>query len=369
MPRTKRLSLAPEEIAAKRSLILAWMREHDHDYASFAAFLDYSPSGVRVNLGDPALKTQRDPAFDFLRRVQERTGLELLGPVADRVTPAGEKLDELLVERVVVFLALTGIASARQLAELCGRTVSTFNRWAPELVSLGLLAQVSEKQAGHGAVRHLYALGRAGARRASRMVGRTVTSPVAQGHLKAEIPVRHNLNVTEIALRAYLDLGPKLVDWAADAACRARLTRLPGRQFAEPDLVLVFRDDQGDHACWVEFETGTAGYQAVVDKVAAVDAYYRGGNLQRDWLTHRLRVLWVCGEDGHATQVREWVGPARPYVHHWFTGLAAVRQHGLAGRIWQVVNGRERRFGLLDQTGLPGFDVTPADDDANRVAP
>jgi hypothetical protein len=291
-----------------------------------------------------------------------------VGPAADSATPTGDKLDELLVERVVVFLALTGIASARQLAELCGRTVSTFNRWVGELVAQGLLAQVFEKHTGHGSVRHLYALGRAGARRASRLVGRTVTSPVAQGVLKADIPVRHNLSVTEVALRAYLDLGPRLTDWAADAACRARFTRLPGRQFAEPDLFLVFRDEQGDHACWVEFETGTAGHQAVVEKVAAVDAYYRSGNLPRDWLASRLRVLWVTGEAGHAPQLLQWVGPARPYVHHLFTSLAAVRQHGLAGRIWQVVNGRERLFALLDQDGLPGYGVAPAEQDATQPA-
>jgi hypothetical protein len=167
------------------------------------------------------------------------------------------------------------------------------------------------------------------------------------------------LNVTEVALRAYLDLGPGLVDWAADAACRARFTRLPGRQFAEPDLFLVFRDERGKHACWVEFETGTAGHKAVVEKVTSVDAYYRSGNLQKDWLTNRLRVLWVTGEESHASQILEWVGPVRPFVHHWFASLAALRQHGLGGRIWQVVNGRERFFALLDQAGLPGSGEVP----------
>jgi len=355
MPRTKRLPLSPEEAAAKRALIQRWMQEHDHDHTSFAALLDYSPSAVRVNLGDPSLQTQRDPAYDFLRRVQERTGLPLLPPAPPGPgAAAGDKLDEALVERVTLFLALAVIASARQLAELTGRTVSTFNRWAPALIEQGLLAQVTERRGDSGGPsRHIFALGRNGGRRATKLLGRSIASPVKDGQLRAEIPVGHNLNVSEIALRAYLDLGPQLVDWATDAAGRARLTRLPGRLFAEPDLVFVFRDARGDHACWVEYETGTGGPQAVGDKIAAIDAYFRSGHLQPDWRAQRLRGLWVAASDEHANQLREWSGPKRPYVHHWFASLPAIRQHGLVGRIWKVINGREQLFSLLDQEGLP----------------
>jgi hypothetical protein len=354
--RTKRLKLSPEEVIAKRTLIRQWMDAHQQDEASFADFLDYSPLGVRVNLGDPTLKTRRDPAFDFLRRVQERTGLPLLSGDSDQ-TPAMNqtgKLDDELTDRIVLFLSLTGIATARQLAQLVGKTVSTFNRWIPDLVDQGVIAQASERylEGNHSPLRIL-ALGRTGARRATRLLGRVAPSPVAHGELKADIPVRHNLSVTDIALRAFLELGPQLVDWAADAACRARLTRMPGRQCAEPDLFLVIRDALGDHACWVEYETGTAGRQAVSEKSAAMDAYVRNGSVQVDWHTGRLRILWVAQGDEHARQLREWIGPCRPYVHHWFTSLSAIREHGIKARIWYVVNGRENLYGLFDDVGRP----------------
>ena len=356
MPRTKRLQLSPKDVAAKRALIREWMENNHQDYTSFADFLDYSPLGVRVNLGDPALKTQRDPAFDFFRRVQERTGLPLLSgdSGAEPVATEADKLDDWLTDKMVLFLALTGIATARQLAELVGRTVSTFNRWLPDLMAQGVIAQASERhEEGRSSPLRILSLGRNGSRRAARLLGRPAPSPIVRGQLKADIPVRHNLNVTDIALRAYLDFGSQLVDWAADAAYRARLTRLAGRQFAEPDLFLVFRDAHGEHACWVEYETGTGGRQAVAEKSATMDAYLRSGNIQSDWHTRRLRILWVAQGDEHTRQLREWIGPCRPYVHHWFSSLSAIRQNGITGRVWYVVNGRESLYGLLDNDGLP----------------
>lgn len=350
MPR-KGLDKTPAEQQAMRETILQWMAAHGlADERAFAGFLELEYEGVHRNLDtEPRYRDRRPLARPFVERVRAKTGLPLLVDPAPEPAPPPEPPPESLIDHLTAFLAQVDLATAEQLARLTGRTVGGFNKLGAELRDRSVLASVPEPlRSGAAGPRHLWGLGRLGARRAAALLGRKVRRIIERDALRGDLAVGHTLAVTDIAVALQLALAPpELVFWAADAACRAALA-LPGRSFAEPDLFFVYERPQHQlHACWVEFETGTQGEANTAEKVSAVDDYQQRG-LRVDHGTERLRLLWVAPTLGHARRLRERVGPLRPRVQSWFAALGDIREYGLTGSYWLTVNGRETRHALLD---------------------
>ena len=351
MPAKKIARLTDEALAALRARIRAAMAEQGLTQERLARRIGRKVETVKLYLGDPAYRTQRQPSADFLDRVERALGRPLRDP-ASAPPPAPPRADWPDLEGVVLdLLVRAGAARTDQIARRLGASESKAKRLLLSLYRRQLVARVRETPASgrRQGQPYVYGAGRAGLARMARQLGRSLRPAFTRdGRLRAEVVLGHNLQVTELAVQLALAFGERLGDWATDADCRGAIQIPAGKaQVVEPDLMALLDLGAALRCCWFEFETGSQGKPDVQRKARAADAYYRSEACFARWGTDRLLVLWVGRDDAHARRLREWVGPLAPHLMHWFTSADRIREAGLRGPLWLAVNGGDERRSLL----------------------
>ncbi len=386
MPHKKQFHFSPIEIDAKRHQIDAWMARNGHDDRSLARLLGIKPETVQVNMGREHLKTRRPPSDKFLLVVQRVTNLPLVPSEAEAAVAPSAIFESTAPELIVTFLGSANLASASQLARLTRRSQSQLNRIVAPMVQDGQLQRARTLAPDSQPPRtqeFVYGLGPAGRVLAKGMLGRAVPALFTkQGQLRSSMFLRHDLQVTEFALRLNLELPDQLVAWECDPLTHDKIPGRSGRTVVEPDLMFELslaaakspspvadtasrrgRDwanggvTRGAACGWVEVEQDTLGRVAVQEKVRAADRYYLNGGFQKRWQAERLTLLWIGTNDEHAHRLRDWIGVLRPRLQHAVSSWDWLRQSGCTAPIWLTLNSGEERRALRlaareDQTDL-----------------
>jgi transcriptional regulator with XRE-family HTH domain len=355
MPAKKKFRLTDDELAALRARIRDAMAEQGLSQEGLAKRIGRKVETVKVYLGDPAYRTQRQPSEDFLARVERALGSAIrdapAAPPPQASLQAGPDLEAVILD----LLVRAGMARTDQLARRIGASETKAKRLLLSLYRRKLVDRVRETPATgrRQSQRYVYGAGREGLSRMAHALGRSLRPAFTRdGRLRSEIVLAHNLKVTDLAVDLALVFGERLGDWATDADCRGAIQVPAGKaQVVEPDLMAVVDLSGRLRCCWFEVETGSQGKPDVQRKAQAADSYYRSEAFFTRWGTDRLLVLWIGKDDAHARRLREWVGPLEPHLMHWFTSEDRIREAGLRGAIWLAVNGGDERRSLL----MPGL--------------
>lgn len=350
MPHKKQFHFSPTEIAAKRHQIDDWMARNGHDDRSLARLLGIKPETVQVNMGRDHLKTRRPPSGKFLLAVQRVSNLALVSGEAAAAAAPLAMFELTAPELIVAFLGRANLASASQLARLTRRSKSQLNRIVAPMVQDGRLQRARMPAPDSQPPRtqeFVYGLGPAGRALAKALLGRAVPALFTkQGQLRSSMFLRHDLQVTEFALRLNLELPDQLVAWECDPLTHDAIPGRSRRAVVEPDLMFELSLPAAAACGWVEVEQDTLGRVAVQEKARAADRYYMSGGFYKRWQAERLTLLWIGTNDEHAHRLRDWIGVLRPRLLHAFSSWDWLEQSGCTAPIWLTLNSGEERRAL-----------------------